>query len=92
MYPLFFSCGYFIKLDSFREVLANQSVRVFVCTAFSRTARMSKGKLDASVDGEAFMLTHLFTLVTDVSFGEFFLNGTHDLCVHTTNFRYCRAL
>src|SRR5210317_77637 len=51
------------EIHSFREVLSEQTVRVFVGAALPRTLWIAEVDLDVSVQAEACVISHLFATI-----------------------------
>ena len=51
------------QIHAFREVLPDQAVRIFIGTTSPGTLRITEVNLDIRVQGEAFVISHLFTAI-----------------------------
>ena len=71
------------EVHSFREVLPQQAIGVFIRTTLPGTSRIAKIDLDVGVQAEALMLSHLTAAIPGQRFVELAgqLVGVFDQCV-----------
>ena len=51
------------QIHAFREVMPDQAVRIFIGATLSGTLWITEVNLDIRVQGEAFVISHLFTSI-----------------------------